>query len=124
MKKRIKQLALLCLAALSLVFGACAAEAAATPLPAPQNLRMEGKILVWDAVEHAAGYVVRLQNKEQEIEGTSFDLSSLAVGTYAVRVKAYGDGGKYANSDWSRFSYTAEEAVARGYDELGYQYTL
>ena len=124
MKKRIKQLALLCLAALSLIFGACAAEAAATPLPAPQNLRVEGKILVWDAVEHAAGYVVRLQNKEQEIEGTSFDLSSLAVGTYAVRVKAYGDGGKYANSDWSQFSYTAEEAVARGYDELGYQYTL
>ena len=124
MKKRIKQLALLCLAALSLVFGACAAEAAATPLPAPQNLRMEGKILVWDAVEHAAGYVVRLQNREQEVEGTSFDLSSLAVGTYAVRVKAYGDGGKYTNSDWSRFSYTAEEAVARGYDELGYQYTL
>ena len=124
MKKRIKQLALLCLAALSLVFGACAAEAAATPLPAPQNLRMEGKILVWDAVEHAAGYVVRLQNREQEVEGTSFDLSSLAVGTYAVRVKAYGDGGKYTNSDWSRFSYTAEEVVARGYDELGYRYTL
>ena len=124
MKKRIKQLALLCLAALSLIFGACAAEAAATPLPAPQNLRVEGKILVWDAVEHAAGYVVRLQNREQEVEGTSFDLSSLAVGTYAVRVKAYGDGGKYANSDWSRFSYTAEEAVARGYDELGYRYTL
>lgn len=124
MTKRVKQLALLCLAALSLVFGACAAEAAATPLPAPQNLRMEGKILVWDAVEHAAGYVVRLQNREQEVEGTSFDLSSLAVGTYAVRVKAYGDGGKYANSDWSRFSYTAEEAVARGYDELGYRYTL
>ena len=124
MKKRIKQLALLCLAALSLIFGACAAEAAATPLPAPQNLRVEGKILVWDAVEHAAGYVVRLQNREQEVEGTSFDLSSLAVGTYAVRVKAYGDGGKYANSDWSQFSYTAEEAVARGYDELGYRYTL
>ena len=124
MTKRIKQLAILCLAALSLVFGACAAEAAATPLSAPQNLRMEGKILVWDAVEHAAGYVVRLQNREQEVEGTSFDLSSLAVGTYAVRVKAYGDGGKYTNSDWSRFSYTAEEAVARGYDELGYQYTL
>ena len=124
MTKRIKQLAILCLAALSLVFGACAAEAAATPLSAPQNLRMEGKILVWDAVEHAAGYVVRLQNKEQEIEGTSFDLSSLAVGTYAVRVKAYGDGGKYTNSDWSRFSYTAEEVVARGYDELGYRYTL
>lgn len=124
MTKRIKQLAILCLAALSLVFGACAAEAAATPLPAPQNLRVEGKILVWDAVEHAAGYVVRLQNREQEVEGTSFDLSSLAVGTYAVRVKAYGDGGKYANSDWSQFSYTAEEAVARGYDEFGYQYTL
>ena len=124
MTKRIKQLAILCLAALSLVFGACAAEAAATPLSAPQNLRMEGKILVWDAVEHAAGYVVRLQNREQEVEGTSFDLSSLAVGTYAVRVKAYGDGGKYTNSDWSRFSYTAEEAVARGYDELGYRYTL
>ena len=124
MKKRIKQLALLCLAALSLIFGACAAEAAATPLSAPQNLRMEGKILVWDAVEHAAGYVVRLQNREQEVEGTSFDLSSLAVGTYAVRVKAYGDGGKYANSDWSQFSYTAEEVVARGYDELGYRYTL
>ncbi|MBS1313824.1 MAG: leucine-rich repeat domain-containing protein, partial [Clostridia bacterium] len=124
MTKRIKQLAILCLAALSLVFGACAAEAAATPLSAPQNLRMEGKILVWDAVEHAAGYVVRLQNREQEVEGTSFDLSSLAVGTYAVRVKAYGDGGKYTNSDWSRFSYTAEEVVARGYDELGYRYTL
>lgn len=124
MTKRIKQLAILCLAALSLVFGACAAEAAATPLSAPQNLRMEGKILVWDAVEHAAGYVVRLQNREQEVEGTSFDLSSLAVGTYAVRVKAYGDGGKYTNSDWSQFSYTAEEVVTRGYDELGYQYTL
>ncbi|MBS6464024.1 MAG: leucine-rich repeat domain-containing protein [Firmicutes bacterium] len=124
MTKRVKQLAILCLAALSLIFGACATAAAATPLPAPQNLRMEGKILVWDAVEHAAGYVVRLQNREQEVEGTSFDLSSLAVGTYAVRVKAYGDGGKYANSDWSRFSYTAEEAVARGYDELGYRYTL
>ena len=124
MTKRVKQLAILSLAALSLIFGACATAAAATPLPAPQNLRMEGKILVWDAVEHAAGYVVRLQNREQEVEGTSFDLSSLAVGTYAVRVKAYGDGGKYANSDWSRFSYTAEEAVARGYDELGYRYTL
>ena len=67
---------------------------------------------------------MRLQNREQEVEGTSFDLSSLAVGTYAVRVKAYGDGGKYTNSDWSRFSYTAEEVVARGYDELGYRYTL
>lgn len=112
-------------------------------LPAPQNIRSEGKVIFWDAVENATGYVVNFENTEYETQECSLDLSFYEdLGTYQIEIKALGDDKNYTDSEWASFSYTAKEPtdpgvtdqptnpggedgpVKAGYDEQGLAYYL
>ena len=96
-------------------------------LAVPQNIRIEGRALTWDAVENAEEYLVYVEceNVEYKTKQTYYDLSELpAPNTYAIEVMAVGDGIRFTNSDWIAVSYQAEEIVEFGYDESGFAYRL
>ncbi len=114
-----------------LCFSLCACNTEKQPLSAPQNLHMESKVLVWDEVEHASGYLVAFEDFEHETKFFHYDLSELVVpGTYEIDVMAIGGGG-YLDSQWTKFSYTVapleekeDEPAPAEYDEEGYEYHL
>lgn len=125
MKKVLNKLILLfmvvVLACSGAVFSSCGEKEAET-LSAPQNLRMEGKVLVWGEVEHATEYEIYLdKSKLDETEECNYDLSFLpAPATYRIEIMACGDGIYYLDSQKATIVYTAEEAVAQGYTEEGF----
>lgn len=49
------------------------------PLDAPENLHIEGKMLLWDDVKNASGYVVYVDRHEYYVSENYYDLSYLAV---------------------------------------------
>ncbi len=105
--KRLKFVLLLLIAALlCFAAAACTQPEDLQKLPAPQNLHMEGAILVWDEEENASGYAVSFEGREYTVPRARYDLSSLsAAGEYTVAVRALGDGAAYADSDWAEFVY-------------------
>ena len=87
---------------------ACAA--APVRLSAPQNLRTDGNVLLWDEVENATGYVVYVQQEEHTINQPQYDLSSLtSPETYVIEVLALGDGKQFIDSEWTKFAYTVAD---------------
>lgn len=125
MKKLVRTMCLLAMTLLAVLCAGCKAPAEpAVKLAAPGNLRIEGRTLCWDPVEHADGYVVYVAHAEHNVTACSFDLSGLAVGDYEVEVLAVGDGKHYSDSEWVKVDYTAEEIVKRGYDETGLFFQL
>lgn len=125
MKKLVRTMCLLAMILLAVLCAGCKAPVEpAVKLAAPENLRIEGRTLCWDPVEHANGYVVYVAQAEHNVTACSFDLSELAVGDYEVEVLAVGDGKRYSDSEWVKVDYTAEEIVKRGYDETGLFFQL
>lgn len=87
-------------------------------LSAPQNFRSEGRVIYWDTVENAIGYVVDFEGTEYETEECSLDLSFYEdLGTYQIEIKALGDDINYTDSEWASFSYTAKEPTDPGVTE-------
>ncbi|MCL2797835.1 MAG: hypothetical protein FWD58_07265, partial [Firmicutes bacterium] len=78
----------------------------------PTGLAIENKMLTWTAVSDAAGYAVEIDGASHSASGASYSLSPLtAAKTYAIRVRAIGDGVNFRNSDWSApVSYTVESS--------------
>lgn len=83
-----------------------------TKLETPQNLKINGDVASWDAVENATKYRLNLIdsfNKEQKrlVDGTSVDLKTLHlnIDTYKIQVQAVGND-KYADSDYSTTEIT------------------
>ncbi len=125
------------LVALCLCIWLCACDTYKEQLPAPQNLHMESKVLVWDRVEHATEYRVYVENVGHATPFLHYDLSELSVpGTYEISVMAIGDE-KYSNSVRAHFTYTVtapeeEDSSSSGgkdddsakYDETGFEYNL
>lgn len=80
-----------------------------TPLAAPENVRVDGEILSWTAVENAENYVVEYVYSETDSETktattteTSFDLPCDMPGVYAARVRAFAPQDSfYSRSVWS-----------------------
>ena len=94
-------------------------------LQTPQNLLVEKRILTWDKVETASGYVISIRGKEYETSECRFELYFLSESsTYKVEVMALGDWKRYTDSEWASTLITLEAPVAHGYDQLGYEYTL
>lgn len=50
-----------------------------TTLAAPHDIRLEGQILSWTAVNGATSYTVRIGNQEYSVDTNRFDLSNAAV---------------------------------------------
>jgi hypothetical protein len=75
-------------------------------LETPVNLTITNNTLSWDVVSNASSYLVEIdlngEKSETASSTNSYLLSSLTTaGTYALRVRAIGDGTKFSNSEWS-----------------------
>lgn len=111
MKKYARRILPLLLATLALsailgIFAACApAQIQLTP---PENVTSKDALLTWDRVENASGYIVKIDYEEYETSGCSYDLSQLSgYDSYEIKVLALGDGKRFADSEWSKYTYVA-----------------
>ena len=72
-------------------------------LSTPSNIKLANSVLSWDGVEGAQNYTVRVGNTEYEAEGTSYDLSGIAMveaQDYEIVVRANAASAS-ENSAWS-----------------------
>lgn len=68
---------------------------------APQNLRMSGYNLFWDAVAGNNGYVISYGGNSVVANAENSDLSTLKAGTYSVAVNSRGNGAQILASNYS-----------------------
>ena len=95
------------------------------PLAAPENLHIEGKMLLWDDVKNASGYVVYADTNENYVKENSYDLAYLDAGvTYTIEVWAVDETGAYDDSAITEITYYSEYAEEECYDEAGLKYVL
>lgn len=95
------------------------------PLAAPDNLYIEGKMLTWDEVKNASGYVVYADKSENYVKENSYDLAYLDAGvTYTIEVWAIDETGAYDDSAITEITYYSEYAEEECYDEAGLKYVL
>lgn len=95
------------------------------PLAAPENLYIEGKMLTWDEVKNASGYVVYADKSENYVKENSYDLAYLEAGvTYTLEVWAVDETGAYDDSAITEITYYSEYAEEECYDEAGLKYVL
>lgn len=95
------------------------------PLDAPENLHIEGKMLLWDDVKNASGYVVYADTNENYVKENSYDLAYLDAGvTYTIEVWAVDETGAYDDSAITEITYYSEYAEEECYDEAGLKYVL
>ena len=91
----------------------------------PQNIQTANRVITWDPVENAIGYLVTFDGKEHRVEENSFQYHFLKTpGTYTFSVIALGDGKKHGNSVIAYQSITLEPPVEHGFDEQGFEYTF
>lgn len=102
----------------------CAKTAEA--LPMPENFQVEKRVLRWDAVENASGYVIRIGNEEFEVQENSFPLYSITAngGNFSIDVMAVGDKKHFVDSSWNRIEESFEAIPEEGYDDEQYQFIL
>ncbi|MBN3489895.1 InlB B-repeat-containing protein [Acholeplasma equirhinis] len=83
------------------------------PLETPTNLAIIDDVFMWDAVEHATGYVVFVAGQSYATATNSFDLAPLNLnGTFEVTVVAKADGVFYLDSAVSAaFEYIGTSQV-------------
>jgi hypothetical protein len=66
---------------------------AAQTLPAPTNLRVEGNVLRWDAVDNAIAYAVAVNGElKAKVTETEYGLNGLPPGEYGLTVSSAGGG--------------------------------
>lgn len=126
MKKRLTVLFVGILLCIIGVFGliACGND----KLPAPSGFRIQtedGDVLMWNRVENAKTYEVRINNVSKQTYAAKMNLSlfDLEVGTYTVRVRALAS--DYNNSDWASYTYTKNPGTGLVYQEEVFgEYTL
>lgn len=114
------------LVSLFLLFAISGCRSLPKELSTPENLRVEKRVIHWDAVENASEYVVKINDSEYTVSECSFPAYSLTAkgGSYQIQVKACADDGKYSNSAWVKINAEFEAAQLHAYDESGYEYTL
>ena len=121
MKKTIPILLIL------LIFSACLCACNTQEpemLADPQNIQVANRVITWDPVENASGYLVSFDGEEYQIEETSFSYHFITlVDTYRFSVIALGDGKNYSNSAIASKEITIEPPVDRGSDKYGFKYT-
>lgn len=96
-----------------------------TLLQVPQNIAAENRVVTWDIVENATGYLVEFAGTEYEVEDNRFELYFFTgQGNKYIRVKAIGDGVKYNDSNWAAETIKISALTQNGYDEKGFEFTL
>lgn len=84
---------------LSFAFTAC--NKPMEKLCSPLNLQLSGQSLIWDSVDGANGYTVKVGDEEIIVNDNTYELDIKEPGRYEIKVKANGDGEAYSDSDWS-----------------------
>ncbi len=113
----------------------CAVAAGCSHAPrilnAPANIRVENNVLRWDEVENASGYslYVTKLNLEKEIQDNYYDFSSLndtltADFSFEVELLAIGDGERYLDSDWVKYTCTLKKITEEIDPSQGLSYEL
>lgn len=101
--------------ALALLFVAQTAMAQDPTLPDVENLRIEGDMLVWDPLEGATGYNIRLRGYYDTVrDSNSYALTE--PGTY--RVTAFNDSGEYGSDYGMQVEYGGNDPD----NTVGYSY--
>ena len=103
MKKSIWIITLLILGCACLLFGCDKGQ-----LEAPQDLRVEGGMLIWSPVKNADLYAVYIDNDCFETESCLLDLGGLEEGDYRIEVIALDTSGDRHQSASSSISHTVE----------------
>ena len=94
-------------------------------LSPPQNLQEKNRVLTWEALDNATGYVLFLNGQEYELTENRFELYSFTTaGDFKAKIMAMGNGKAYGDSSWSEITFTLEEPIEHGYDEAGWEYTF
>ncbi len=97
-------------------------------LPAPENLRIRERKLLWGRVENAVGYSVEIDGEVIDLNAYFYDVSDLTpLVEHTLRVKAKSDpNGSVEDSEWAKLSYTPEELPAEGlkFTLRGKEYTV
>lgn len=94
-------------------------------LSQPQNLRVELRVISWDPVENASGYLVYFQQEEYLVEECSLNIRFVTEGgQYRVSVIALGDGKGYEDSLLAELEFELETPFEHGFDQYGFEYTL
>lgn len=94
-------------------------------LATPENITEEKRVVTWDIVENATGYLVEFAGTEYEVEDNRFELYFFTgQGNKYIRVKAIGDGVKYNDSNWATETIKISALTQNGYDEKGFEFTL
>lgn len=94
-------------------------------LATPENITEEKRVVTWDIVENATGYLVEFAGTEYEVEDNRFELYFFTgQGNKYIRVKAIGDGVKYDDSNWAAETIKISALTQNGYDEKGFEFTL
>ena len=95
-------------------------------LAPPDNVKVEKRIVTWDAVDNATGYTISIGENEFLVSECQFSIHSLTVdgGNYSIDVMAMGDGKKYDDSSWARIDVSLEPPIQEGYDESKLYFTL
>ena len=101
-------------------------EAGPVSLAAPENVRVEKRVVIWDADPKAVVYKVRVDGEEYETKENRFPLYSMTAegGEYIIDVAACGDGRGYLDSTRTRITVELERPLEHGYDESGLEYTF
>ena len=69
----------------------------------PSEITVENNLISWNKVENAVGYRISINDDENEISESIFDLSKITkVKNYDVRIKTLGDRIKHHDSNWSQ----------------------
>ena len=123
-----RKLFVLCLS-IAFLFAVClgisACDKPLKELSAPQNIQQENRVLTWDKVDNANGYILFINGKEYETTENRFELCIFARGgEFTAKVMAIGDGKAYDDSSWTNAAFSLEEPIEHGYDEAGWEYTF
>lgn len=125
MKKGMSIVAAMMLAMICFAAVACGTVSEKQQLSKPREIYLDGRTLVWKAVENAIGYRVMVNGAIEDITEPGYDLSALqTVKKYTVEIQSRGDGTYYVDSEKTVYEYTPEKIVDRGVDKIGLEYTL
>ena len=124
-KKWLFLFAVLALFFLALSFASCE-KGEPQKLSAPENVRVEHRVLYWDRVEHADYYLIQASNGETyETAECQFPLDTYTFGVDAqvqFKVFAKSKSGKYADSSYNRVIATLYAPKVEATDEQGFKY--
>ena len=92
-------------------------------LGAPEGLKRDRRVMIWDPVENASGYKVSINDEEYTVTECRFELYYLDGGTYEFEVMALGNGKTFTDSDPIYIMIELSDPVAH-FEEPVFMYTL